>query len=723
MVSIGTTGAGPEHLSPEQKPNAKSDDERLRRQEETKRRLRAAKTLQRRWRGYSVRRDQATLEAAVVPLQSMIRGYLARQNAVIRRAESYHADQQTAETDLVAYSQQHEDHFDGSQYEAISPTEAMPQRDRDPMDQFYRDLETYIEGSGADIDNKPSIRGSRIDLWDLYRIATKQDCQPEQRNMRIVADELGLEWRKSPDILDELRQVYQKNLADFEDAINSFDNERLKDDVLSEDAEQIDDTEKEGLPETTDAVTGLKRPLIGHSSPGYRSSPPVAGSKRSRRYGDLLTSDPGYPSDGSRKRRRLDKSSVIPPTPEGKLVYSTERSQHLSAQNYTSPLKPRGDNSELPIDVSSDEESRMLIDEDWDQDQDQDDGQNELPSHNKGTKQKGLEPETQDWGFAPAPQRSELHDSIEADDVSPSEQLQLEFKKHNSPGQHPPSKTTIGTRAKALPTSAPTSGKAAERHLTGGLRRSTRQQTAAQQSSTTASRSVVETKAKKRALPAECRQKAPTNGMREAAPLLDSSPSLQKRPQPQVPTSSKAPAAAPVRTPKVTHRSYSTAYTPSPATPAVNRPVSALATRVAPSIQSSSRFSPEVYDDAYVQAQIDHFEALGYNGLHVGEAMLAAAFQRGPQNVALESLHKGLGIPQNEQGVWTKKDDSDLRMIRQYEQGALDGRDSDKMKVEVWSLRNRLTSKHGEKGVKLRQQFQAEMLDREQDRKGKARAE
>lgn len=639
---------------------------------------------------------------------------------VSRQAKGYNLDQWTAEADLAGYSQEHEDHLDGSQHEAISPTRAMPRRDRDPMDQFYRDLETYIEGSGAVIDREPSIGGVRFDLWDLYRITTKQDCELEHRNMRIVADALGLDWRRFPGILDELQQFYRKNLADFEDAINSFDNEMLEDAALSDGEEQTIDTEREDLPESLDAVTAAKTALMGPSSPDYRSSPPVTGSKRSRQYGELLTSDPGYPSDGSRKRRRLDKSSVIPPTPEGNLRSSTERSRHLSAQNYTSPLKSRGENDELPIDISSDEESGVDIDEDGIDDHNDD--QNELPSHSNWPKQNRLEPETQDWGFTPAPRASRVFDSIEADDVRPSEQLELEIKEHRRPGQHRPSKPSADAWAEDRLTSAPTITKLAEQHSTDGLRRPTRQRRATEKSSTTSPRSRVETKVKKRTLPVECRRNAPISGTRPAAPLLDPTSESQQRPQPQVPTSSKASAAAPSRTPKATRRSYSPADTPSPTTPAVNRSAPTLATCVAPSVQSGSRSSPEVYDDAYVQAQVEHFEALGYSNGHVVEAMWAAAFQRGPQNVALESLHRGLGIPQNERGVWTKKDDSDLKTIRQYEQGTLGGTDKDKMKIEMWELLNRLTRKHGEKGVNLRRQFLALTPNRGRNEKGKARA-
>lgn len=704
IVSTRTTDSVSNDFSSVQKANPRSDDERLKRQEETRRRLRAAATLQRTWRGHSVRRDRATLEAAVVPLQSIIRGYLAREKAAARRAEYHNTGQPTIEADLIAYSQRHEEGLDDYHDEAADSAESMPQTDQDLMDEFYSYLQTYIEDSGADVDYNPLIRGHRINLWDLFRFATKQDCPPERRNMKLVADELGLEWRKFPDIVDKLQQCYDQNLADFEDAIKTFENQQFENDASSENAEQIDDSEGERLPQTSDAVTTPKEPLVEPSSPGYRSSPPVAGSKRSRRYADLLTSDPGYPSEGSRKRQRLHKNSVIPPTPEGKLGYSMQ-TQHGSVRDYTSPLKPRGDDSELPIDVSSDEESGMVVDENLDEDGVQD----ELPSHSKGPKR--LEPETQDWGFAPQekPQQSDIYESIEVDDVSPSQQLRLESKDQNIADQRKLRRRVADMRATNLPSSPSVKTKASE-HLAVGLRRSPRQRATAQQPSTTASRSVIETRVKKRTLPAEYQQSPPpTAHAREFASLPDSNPTLPPPSRPQAPASPRPPATALARSPEDTRRSYADLHKP------FRRPISK---RLASPVRSSPRTIQEVYDEAYVQAQVDHFEAMGYDSGHVVQAMWAATFSRGPQNIALESLHKGLGLPQNERGIWTAEDLRDLERITMYEEGRATGTDRDKMKVRVWNLRNRLTEKHGEEGVKARQEL--DLLCRS-TKKGKAR--
>lgn len=676
-------------LSSEPELNPKSDDARLKRHEETKRSLRAGEKIQRIGRGYVARRGYrvlkvglATNEPAFVALQSVIRGYLARRNAASRRAETCNVDGRAAEDDRG-----------GSQYEASSPMLVMPRRDHD---YFYSDLRGYVEVEHADVDFEPSIAGLRIDLWDLYRIATQQDCDPEQRDMGIVADQLGLDWRKLPGSLDELQQCYRRNLAGFEKAIKEFDEERFESDILSDDAGYTDDIQGEDLPQTPDAVMPPKDASIERSSPGYRSSPPVAGAKRPHRHDEVLSSGPGYPSARSRKRRRLDKGSVIPPTPERKLGYSTDPSQRSSVQNYTLPLQSRGHSRDNPFEMSdSDEESRRGTD------------QNDLPSHRKGSKQKYVEPEIRDWVFRPSleerPQESDVYDSVELDDVSPSEQLRMESNEHGVPDQHVLSKPKADTRAKALPPSASSSNQKAGEDLAGGPRRSTRQRVAAQQSSTTPSRPATESRAKKRVLPWNNRQDAaPKAGARKIAPLLGT-PKPKPLPQPQIPTSSKASAKVSVRTPKGAHR--------------LNGTAPGFATQPTPSRRSSP-----TYDEEYMQAEIDHFKKKHYKMHDIVTAMKAATFQRGPTSVALERLNKGLGIPQNEPGIWTEQDTTDLSTIRQYESDRLAGSDNDqRKKVTVWHLRNRLVEKHGKDGFQRRQKLE-NTVEKSSKGKGKARA-
>lgn len=702
-IAANTTHSILESSSLIQKPNPKSDDERLKKQEEIKQRARAAKLLQRIWKGHTVRKEHATLEAAFIPLQSIMRGYLARK----RQAEklAVYLDAEVGD-ELVVYSQTHEDVDNSSQgSELIS--QSIPEPDRTPREQFYSDLQDYIEITGVNIDYKPLIGGVRVDLWDLFRIMTEQDCQPEERDMTEIADGLGLNWKKSPDILDKLQECYQ-NLADFEEANKLFANQKYDDGEEAEEEEEVGACYGEDVLQPSDAVTARKEPLVDPSSPAYRSSPPVIGPKRSRRHSEFLTSDPGYPSDGSRKRRRLDKNSVIPPTPETKLGFVRSQQWHSSAHDKSSPLKSHDDANREIIEISSHGESEILADESLD-----DGGQDELPSHNEAPRRKKLvEPETQDWGFATQNENG-FYESIEVDDTSPSRQLQLESDIFNSPDRNvsripPPSLKATGPPSSSEKLKA--SGNSGNLFI-----RPNRHSAVAEQPSTFNSQSPIEVEATKRILPAHYQLKPNSKTpARVSAPMTRQNATLHPR-SPSLSTSARPSGTAPARTTNNAQRDYSTAYISSqtvqpnlPRAPAFPAP---RLTEQTGERAKVTRKSSGVFNVEYVDAQINHFVALGYKSKDVVNALEVATFERGPMVIALESLHNGRGVPNDVRGVWTAEDVGDLKVVRDYEQGIIKDRTNsagiqdNSTKVKAWTARNRLEEKHGKEGVNTRLEY------------------
>lgn len=83
--------------------------------------------------------------------------------------------------------------------------------------------------------------------------------------------------------------------------------------------------------------------------------------------------------------------------------------------------------------------------------------------------------------------------------------------------------------------------------------------------------------------------------------------------------------------------------------------------------------------------------------------------------VALQSLHEGRGLPQDEAGVWTDDDDNRLRVVRDYDRRRARGkyavgREDDPLhraRIEVY--RTKLAAKHGE-WVETRMRFM-DMMD------------
>ncbi|KAH8776667.1 hypothetical protein F5883DRAFT_614321 [Diaporthe sp. PMI_573] len=581
----GTTASSSAAVSAPKPPTPQrsrpgSDDERLKRQEERKRRARAAVLLQRTWRGHVFRRDRAQLESSIVPLQSLIRGYILRMRKAERLLDVLERKTEPLEDDRDEDAEQYEDAQEDLNSEVDGDDSSL-------RDQFYEDLRDYIDVSGAEIEPNPTIDGREIDLWELYSIATQQDCAAENRDWKQVAQRLGFDWTSPTGCAKELRECYDRNLAEFEEAIGSYDDQDGT--AVAEDERVSRGNEEEALVQTSDAVTAPKQPSRAPLSPIYRPSSPIAGVKRSFQQSNDSQSELGYPSDRSSKRRRRDRETAIPQTPEHKLRFAGGSSSRAAVQDCSSPLKSRGAATEAEGMYSMDDADAFLDNDIHDiQEIDQ------LPDPAPARKRRFIEPETQDFGLAigceaDARQSTERDNNgymTDEDDNSPSQQLRSEFDAFSSPSKQKVSATS----------------------------------TWAEQSS-----------------------------------------AQQHNPSRKTPASS-APVPGPARTAHKTD-------------------------------------SPE-FGEEYVDAQFEHFTALGYGIRQIGQALEVSSLQRGPMTVALQSLASGKGIPQNVTGVWTDEDDEKLRKIRAYDRKQKAGVASSssgemaREKAKVERYRSDLLTKH-----------------------------
>lgn len=681
-------GATPRRSAASSRPNPKSDEERLRRQEEVRRRIRATKLLQRAWRGHAVRSNLVNAEAALVPLQAMMRGYVIRQREARRRAEA------------IAAANAFEDSRQGS---VMSNGEPRP--DRAERREFYEDLQAYIEVNGANVKFWPPIGGRRVDLWDLFRIATQQDCEPDERDWAQVAEGLKYDSSRS-EVVTEVRNAYQQNLIDFEESIRAFDNDVGSEEDPEEVEEAGGDTAGGSLLGTSDFVTTSRQPVANPSSAAYPSSPLRAGGKRSRQHSELLSFEPGYPSSGTRKRRRLNENAEIPPTPEGMLGFTRGHRRPVPSQDLSSPLKARGLADGDAIAISSGEESDDLLDEEMVEEL----VDAELPSHARPPRKKYVEPETQDWRFGMNDQG--LLDSVGEEDISPSQQLQLESDAFRSPNRFISSRQIAGQWKTNQPSPATgdlkATGNRGSRARPFQALNSDTAPVAGEEYGTRSSRSAVIGKAPKRTLPAQYQRKPDS----VTPTLVAASDSARNAAQPKSPYPVHAPsiqAAVRPANEKASRPKPSGAYTPKPtalSSPRRAPPMSTSRPQTLPSRKDaiSHEENGVDYDPDYVDAQIQHFQAMGYKGPHISQALEAATLQRGPMIQALESLAQGRGIPENEPGIWTPRDNADLRMVLKYErltekgkQPASTGPDGQR-RSKVLAARFRLEGKHGKKG-------------------------
>lgn len=637
-----------------------------------------------------------------MPLQSLVRGYLLRMRKAERLLDALEANTEPIEDDQNEGAEQYEDIR-----EDLDPE--VDGNDSSFRDQFYEDLQDYLEVSGADIERHPVVDGREVELWDLFSVATQQDCAVEDRDWNKVAQRLGFDWTSSAGCVKDLKECYDRNLADFEEAIGSYDDQ--DDTARGEEEQESYDDEEQGLPQTSDAVTAPKEPSPAPLPPPYRSSSPVAGVKRTFQQSSDPQSELGYPSDGSGKRRRRGRGKAIPQTPDHKLGLVGGTSSRAATQDFSSPLKSRGAATGRDGVYSADDADDFL--NNGMHDIQETDG---LPDVPPPRKKRFVEPETQDFGAVV--DGDDIRQSIEEnnigytpdeDDITPSQQLQSEFDAISSPARPVPIRgngTAFASRPPFVePRPRPPGRPGKDMHTsasgTATTNGSAKGSTGHNRASTL--------KATKRSLPQQYQTRpavsaaarppasAPIRNAIAAQPLQSRSP-IVARPTVAAPAHSpdavmqrsrQTVSATPTRPlqssvqPRNLSRMPPTSSAPAPG-PARNKDISPI---------------PDFGED-YVDAQFEHFMAFGYDVRHIGQAMEVASLQRGPMTVALRSITRGKGVPRDEAGVWTDDDDEKLRKVRDYDRrqksGAPSSRSGEKNgeKAQVERYRSFLMTKH-----------------------------
>lgn len=617
------------------------------------------------------RKDRAQLEASIVPLQSLIRGYLLRMKHAERLLDALETKDQPLGDEQDVDAEQHED-----AEEVFRPE--MDNDDSNSRDQFYDDLEDYLEVSGSEIERQPVIDGRQIELWDLFSVVTQQDSAAEDRDWNKVAQRLGFDCRQSSGCAEDLREYYNLNLADFEEVIGSYDDQDGT--ATAEDELVPHDDEDQTLPQTSNAVTAPKEPSPAPLSPPHRSSSPIAGLKRSFQQSNGLHSELGYPSDEPSKRRRRDCGKEIPATPEHKLGLIGSSSLALT-QDFSPPLKPR-EAAAGPDDLYSANDAEDFLDNGIHNIQ----GADGLPTLTPPEKKTFFEPETQDFGIVMGGEngvRKSIENSnigymTDEDDYTPSQQLQSEFDAISSPARPVPNRAidTSTTNRPPFVEPQPRSLRGQANKTQSYIPATTATNGSAQAA---ASHSIPSLKATKRSLPQQY-QKQPAAPAVPRLPAQASSRNGISAPQlqPRSPVAARPTNVAPANGPDG----------PDSGIRRLGQPVTPTPTRAVPSsaqFQSPSRRVPTAsasapkpvrgqdeprpidFGEDYVDAQFEHFLALGYDTRQIGRALEVASLQRGPMTVALQSLHSGKGIPQDAPGVWTDDDDEKLRKVRDYD--------------------------------------------------------
>ncbi|KAF3761491.1 hypothetical protein M406DRAFT_357756 [Cryphonectria parasitica EP155] len=430
-------------------------------------------------------------------------------------------------------------------------------------------------------------------------------------------------------------------------------------------------------------MTAPYQPLAELSSPAYRSSPPLVGLKRSRQPSELLTSDLAYPSSPSQKRRRLDKNTVIPPTPEEKLMTSRGQLRRRTPQDGSSPFKSQAFTEDEIVEVSSAEDSDGLLDEEIQAGEEAD----QLPTNN--ISRRGVDnPVTRGSPVGTGHEQSD-HDPIQEDEASPARFAPRRW---------------IGSTGKQNGNIVSPTGQNRVMRADNNTPNLNSKYTAnLVVPDTVTSRAPVNGHAKKRTLPPQYQRHTISDQNNTVQPVPQTNFSALGRPSGFPPTRTADKTMPP--------SGLSGGYTPG-----IARQAQPTFSASAPSQISSGHKATGIPEKSNFElhalnAQFYHFQALGYSEDHIVRAQNASTCQRGPMIVALDSLAHGRGIPENEPGVWSQRDIDDLDMIRAYERRQEKGQeragrgDNGREKVSVWQAQHRLESKHGKKMIEYRNQF------------------
>lgn len=284
-----------------------------------RRRIHAARTIQRVWRGYLTRRALAEQAG------DDINGGPGDPPSVVTDGRQNDTDGFSRPDQLAAEN------------------DSIPVLGREEFWEYFNfDRET----TGASCVPWAQIGRHTTDFWTLWSCATSQNPRHESRDWQVIAERLGYDWVAEPDVPRLLKEAYEKHLLEIElavqDARQEFDDwgedeeEEGDDEGLSREAGEGSDQE--------DAAPHMPRgvPVRSDGPDDFVSSPPVVGIKRTAEQA-FESSFMGYASSVS-KRRRHDPDEEIPDTPDSRLGLGgqeIERSSMPSASQDTPSKRPR----------------------------------------------------------------------------------------------------------------------------------------------------------------------------------------------------------------------------------------------------------------------------------------------------------------------------------------------------------------------------------------------
>ncbi|KAI1064801.1 hypothetical protein LB507_000821 [Fusarium sp. FIESC RH6] len=157
----------------------------------------------------------------------------------------------------------------------------------------------------------------------------------------------------------------------------------------------------------------------------------------------------------------------------------------------------------------------------------------------------------------------------------------------------------------------------------------------------------------------------------------------------------------------------STSQKPRPPTEAVRRslPASYNSSRNRapqnPPDRSSQPREPDSSNSREIQERISYYESMGFPRHIVIEGLKRTTLTPGKLALlVMQYLTSGRGVPSRHEGIWTDRDDEDLRFSSSVDFGELPADDEEEQEQELaQKAHNRLVKKHGRQRFELRKAF------------------
>ncbi|KAH7013436.1 TRF2-interacting telomeric protein/Rap1 C terminal domain-containing protein [Ilyonectria destructans] len=542
---------------------------------------------------------------------------------------------QPAEPILEPIQTENDTHHDDEQDPDLSDTE-----DSTLKHEFYKDLSQFVSADGLEIKLRHTIDNKIIELWDLANAVSEKLRGPledlEEEDWAEIAMDMGFQADETT--IAQLQQCFDENLADFLDAVGSFDGVEDEDEdefrehdpspLLARAYNALEEPDFEDLSEQHWPEAPLSHDVPEELPPSYvRSSPPV-GAKRSLGQRPLSSSGP------LTKRPRYNTKLEIPSTPDIEVAAGRK----VPSAQYFSPSIRKSLSRQDYVDAS--ETSRQLspfhvAQKDHPLEEDGDEGEIQML---EVLKSRVVQPQ------------SPLLDTQGTfiNDTTPSQQLRTEAL-NSSPIPFRLSKTRQTKKT--------------------GLERSGSQ---TKQKSTAGSNQHQEGNSKELSIPTE---EPPSTAKKELKPAprrsLPPSFNSNSRPKaPAAPTPAPAPAPAPTKAPR-----------PRP-------------------LPSDSK--PRNIDE-----WIKHYESTGFPRSIVIEGLKRTTLTPGGlASLVMQSLQDGNDVPSHHEGIWTDRDDTDLKLIASVDLSREPSGPVDERRYRhVRNASKRLAKKHGPARVELRKSF------------------